>query len=393
MKEKLIAEIDDDKINYAVFCIDEKNQYKILAEKTSNNLGIKKGKIFSLEVASQIVSKDLRDIEKKLDKVFTNISVVINGDDFLCTNLTGFKKLNGSKVEKRDLEYILNEAKSSIIKNQEKNSILHILNSNFFLDKKKYDQIPLDVFGNHLSLHMTFISLPKNNLKNINMLFDNCDLKIERIINKPFACGINFINHKKNLRDFILINFDKEFTSISVYKNSALIFLKTLSFGTNMIYRDVVKLCSLELNEVQTIVNELDFNNFLDTGTKDLEKNFFNKSNFNKVSIQHFKNIVEARVEEMVKIIFNKNSTFFEDKYPETFLLFEDEKIRKKLGFYFQKSLKDENFHNTLDIYSHDNFTALKGAAELIYKGWHKEAIPFIHKKKSIISSFFSRFF
>ncbi len=393
MKEKLLAEINDDKINYAAFCIDEKNGYKILVEKTSKNLGINKGKIFNMKGASEIVSKDLRDIEKKLDKVFTNISVVINGDDFLCTNLTGFKKLNGSKVEKRDLEYILNEAKSSINKNQEKNSILHILNSNFFLDKKKYDQVPLDKFGDHLSLHMTFISLPKNHLKNINTLFENSDLKIERVINKPFACGINFINHKKNLKDFILINFDKEFTSISVYKNSSLIFLKTLPFGTNLIYRDVVKLCSLEQNEVESIIDELNFNNFLDTSAKELETKFFKESNLTKITIQHFKNIIEARIEEMVKIIFNKNSNFFEDKYPETFLLFEDEKIRKKLGFFFQKSFKDENFHNTLDIHSYDNFTVLKGAAELIFKGWHKEAIPFIHKKRSIISSFFSRFF
>ena len=73
MKEKLLAEINDDKINYAAFCIDEKNGYKILVEKTSKNLGINKGKIFNMKGASEIVSKDLRDIEKKLDKVFTNI--------------------------------------------------------------------------------------------------------------------------------------------------------------------------------------------------------------------------------------------------------------------------------------------------------------------------------
>ena len=58
------------------------------------------------------------------------------------TNITAFKKLNGAKVEKRDLDYILNEGKISVSKNEEKNSILHILNSNFYLDKKKRDKIP-----------------------------------------------------------------------------------------------------------------------------------------------------------------------------------------------------------------------------------------------------------
>ena len=65
------------------------------------------------------------------------------------------------KVEKRDLEYILNEAQISISQNQENNSILHIINSNFILDKIKKNKIPLNLHGDHLSLNMTFISLPK----------------------------------------------------------------------------------------------------------------------------------------------------------------------------------------------------------------------------------------
>ena len=36
---------------------------------------------------------------------------------------------------------------------------------------------------------------------------------------------------------------------------------------------------------------------------------------------------------------------------------------------------------------------SLNGAAELIVKGWEKEAIPVIQPKKSIISNFFSNLF
>ena len=224
MKEKLLAEINDDKINYAAFCIDEKNGYKILVEKTSKNLGINKGKIFNMKGASEIVSKDLRDIEKKLDKVFTNISVVINGDDFLCTNLTGFKKLNGSKVEKRDLDYILNEAKSSISKNQEKNSILHILNSNFIIDKIKQNKIPLNLFGEHLSMHMTFITIPNNNLKNINSVLNHNDLQIDRIVSKPFADSIYLLNQKKDLKNFVIIHVGDDLSTVSLYEDASLVF-------------------------------------------------------------------------------------------------------------------------------------------------------------------------
>ena len=140
-KEKLFAEIKDQEIRYAVFQSEENLNYKLILKKNSNNLGIKQGVIIDLDLASEIVSQDLREIEKKLGKTFSNINLIVNQREMSSTNITSFKKLNGAKVEKRDLDYILNEGKISVSKNDEKNSILHILNSNFYLDKKKREKI------------------------------------------------------------------------------------------------------------------------------------------------------------------------------------------------------------------------------------------------------------
>ena len=171
-KEKLIAEIAEDQIHYVIYEQDENLQQKVLTKKIFSNSGIKKGKILDFEYASKKIKKDLEILEKETNLIFKNVSVIINESDILSTNLSGFKKLNGSRVEKRDLDYILNEGKSAILKNQNQNSILHILNSNFFLDRRKKNKIPLNLHGDHLGLHMTFISLPKNNLKNIRALFN-----------------------------------------------------------------------------------------------------------------------------------------------------------------------------------------------------------------------------
>jgi len=229
-QERLIAEIADDQIRYVVYQQQADLEYKILNKKISENVGIKKGRILDFNYTSKKINEDIRNIESESKKFFKNISIVVNEPEVSCTNLTGFKKLNGSKVEKRDLDYILNEAKSSIVKNQEKNSILHILNSNFILDKIKQDKIPVDLHGDHLSLHMTFISLPTNNIKNIRALFDNSDLKIDRVISKPFVCGIDLLSKNQGLKNFVIINFDKEVSSISLYEDSSLVFLRTFPF-------------------------------------------------------------------------------------------------------------------------------------------------------------------
>lgn len=394
-QEKLIAEIAEDKIRYVIYQQDEKSEYKILKKKISENIGIKQGKILDFHYTANKINQDLKDLEKESDKIFRNISIIVNEPEISCTNLSGFKKLNGSKVEKRDLDYLLNEGKSSILKNQEKNSILHILNSNFILDKIKKNKIPVNLHGDHLSLHMTFISLPTNNLKNIRALFNNSDLKIDRVISKPLACGIDLLNKNKGAKNFVLINFDKEASSISLYEDSSLVFLKIFPFGTNSIYRDVIQLCSLKEKEVRIIMNKLDLTNVENEKNKYVEKDLFTESEFKKLSINHLNNIITARIKEMLDYIFNKNKNlnYINNKILRVHLFFEDKDILENLGKLFEESLKIDTTRTQIELLPLNEFSALSGAAELIFKGWDKEAIPLSHKKKSIISSFFEHFF
>ena len=140
--DKLFAEIKDQEIRYAVFEQEENLDYKLLLKKNSKNNGIKNGTINDLELASETVLKDLKDIEKNVNKIFETVNLIINQREMSSTNLTSFKKLNGAKVEKRDLDYILNEGKISISKNDTNNSVIHILNTNFYIDKKKEKKFP-----------------------------------------------------------------------------------------------------------------------------------------------------------------------------------------------------------------------------------------------------------
>ena len=390
MDEKLIIELDNDKIKYAVFKTNEDLDYKLVTNKISKNAGIKKGKIFDFEYSTKIINNDLHEIEKNVNRVFKNITVVLNQKDIFCTNLCGFKKLNGSKVEKRDLDYILNEAKNSVSGNQKNNSILHILNSNFILDKTKQEKAPLNIFGDHLSLHMTFVSIPDNNLKNIKEIFNHSDLKIERIISKPFAENINLLNSNKKLKNFISINIGNELSTISLCQDSSLVFFKTFPFGSNSIYNDINQLCSLSKNEAKIVIENLDNNK-----STYIDKKFFINSDYKKLSLNHFKEIINARVKEMIDYTFNNNKdiNYYEKKIGKINIFFEDINIYKNLGEIFKKyiDVKDEKI--LVENFTYNDFGTLYGAAELIFKGWPNEALPLSIKKKSIISGFFDRFF
>ena len=184
-------------------------------------------------------------------------------------------------------------------------------------------------------------------------------------------------------------------SSVSLYEDSSLTFLKTFPFGTNSIYRDITQLCLLKKDEIRLIFNELNFNNLQKERVKYLDKKFFIKSDFTKLSVNHLRNIIDSRIEEMINYIFNKNKNlnYLDNKVPFIYVFFEDKCVFNNLGDLFKNSLNIEQNKILSKWFPLDDFSALSGAAELILKGWHKEAIPFTNKKKSVISGFFSRFF
>ncbi len=393
-KEKLFAEINNEGIRYAVFQFDSGLNYKLIVKKNSKNSGIKNGTVEDLNIAAKIVAKDIKEIEKKLDKIFDSINLIINQKEMSSTNVTSFKNLNGAKVEKRDLDYMLNEGKISISRNEEKNSILHILNSNFYLDKKRREKIPLNVFGDHLGLQMTFVSLPKNNIKNIKNLFESNDLKVERLLCRPLLTGINLVSKNNSLKNFFLLNLDEELSTISVYENSSLVFFKTFSFGTNLIYRDLSQLCSIKYPEVISILNEINFSKNYENKKKYIDEKFFQESQFTKISISHFKDIIESRVQEMMNYLFNKNSNlnYFKNKLSHIYIVFENKIFNENLGEMFKENLDFNSEKISLKLIPLDDLSLL-GAAELTFRGWHAEAVPYVHEKKSLFAGVFSRLF
>ena len=110
----------------------------------------------------------------------------------------------------------------------------------------------------------------------------------------------------------------------------------------------------------------------------------------------HIKNIIEARIEEMIDISFNNNINIFNFKKSnrKIFLNIGNKDILKNLAKTITSKI---NLNSRVQILNkaqdEHNDISLINAAEIIVKGWDKEALPMIQPKKSIISRFFSSLF
>ena len=84
-------------------------------------------KITDYDVIYNLIKENIFLIEQKLNHTFTESILIINNFHFSFINLSGYKKLNGSKIVKDNITYILNSLKSAIDESEKKKKFFTFL--------------------------------------------------------------------------------------------------------------------------------------------------------------------------------------------------------------------------------------------------------------------------
>ena len=391
---KLFLEIDHSKYIFAVGDKDEKKNFVLIHKCIVPAQGIDEFKITNFDLIYKIIKENIYLIEQKLNFTFRDIILIINNLNASFVNLTGFKKLNGSQILKENITYILNSLKSNLNETEEKKTIVHIFNSRYFLDKKEIENLPIGLFGDFYSQELSFSLLNSNDYKNLNNIFNKCNLKIKKIFLKSFVEGSFRINKNEKLDTFFQINIEKNNSQIFYFENGALKFEQMFNFGSDLIIKDISKVTSLKIDIINEVLKSKNLIKDL-LENELIEKDFFKNKNYIKIKKKLILDIAEARIEEILNkiIIKNINFTSFNKKEKIIFLKISDEShfnsFKKIYSLLFSKNsnliLKFIERVKTEDL--------IKNANKLVHYGWNKEAIPVTHTKKSTITKFFDILF
>ena len=105
--------------------------------------------------------------------------------------------------------------------------------------------MPIGLFGNFYSQELSFLLIENNYYKNLNNLFNECNLRVKKLFLKVIK-GVNLINDYHNTDNFFLIEIGKTTSKIIFFENSALKFIQDFKFGTDLILNDISKIIGLE---------------------------------------------------------------------------------------------------------------------------------------------------
>jgi len=398
-----IIELGNKNIKCLIFKIENDNKAEILSTSTVSSQGFHNDIIINPTKASNTIRECISIAEKKAKIFLKKINVVLEQPDFMSTKFSKFKKIDGSKIHKDDIDFLLKEGKKQIMHNDKNQSIIHIFNYNYVVDGKTFIEEPIDVYADSLSHEMTFITAPKNNLKNINEAFIECDIEIERLISRTFALGAKLLKEEELENGCSLIDLDFDKISMGVFKNFALIHSITFSFGLSYVAKDIAKVCSLNIEEAENIKKNIDFsfekNSSLFDNNDYLKEIYFINSNFRKISKNLILNVVKARLDEIIEKLkkqlivpgFKTGSKYSHLIVGNGLNLLNIEKyFSKHLGEKI-KIKKESNIEANVEL--ENNFTSCLGALKIIKEGWETEAIPKTKDRNIEKIGFFAKFF
>lgn len=391
----LFIEIND--INYIFVAgqYDDNYNLKIIDITTAPIMNAKNDKFVNIEQLQNIVKKNIKLIENKLNYVFNEVTIILNKFDYSHVSISGYKKLNGSQVLKENISYILNSMKSIIKQNEKKKTILQIFNSKSILDGKVIDNLPIGSFGDFYIHELTFFLIKDSDLKNTKQVFEKNNLKVKKVLIKNFIEGTQLIDKINKEENFFKVKINKDNSSLSFFEKSSFKYVQHFKFGTNIILQDIMKVCAIDLEIINNILSDKYYNN-KDYEEKELiEEKYFNNKNYRKIRKKLILDIVNSRIEEITNIILNKNinTQIWRKKNYITYITLEDELIFNNFEKNFISIISKKNNCKTHFINEFEIDMSIIKAAHLENFGWKKEAIPIIQSKHSLITRIFKSLF
>jgi len=396
-----IIELGNFNIKCIIFEINN-NKVEIISNTIAPSEGMHNDTIVNLEKATNAIRSCIARAENKAKISLKKINLIFEQADFLCTKFSKHKNVDGSKIHKEDIEFLLNEAKKQLTHNDKKQSIIHIFNHNYVVDGKNFVEEPIDIYADKLSHEVTFITMPKNNLKNIDQVFVDCDIEIERLFSRIFALGVKLLNYNELKCGSAIFDLGSDKTSLGLFKNLALVHSITIPIGINHITKDISKVCSLDLEEAEKIRNDIDFSFHKNSKIFDennyLKNTYFIKSNFRKISKKLILDVIKSRLDEILDSLkmhlivpgFDLNSgiSFLITGGGSNLL-----NIDKYFSNFFETNVKKCPTDEPQNHYIEKNFSSCLGAIKIIKEGWETEAIPETQsnnlKKKGFLGKIF----
>ncbi len=145
---------------------------------------------------NSILKNLIIEVESEVSQSINQINILIENPLSFKINASIKKTMDKSSISKDQIEYLVQDLKQQISKNNNFININHILIDEIFVDGEKLHYLPLNKVCNSLVINVGFICFPKDFIISLKNLFTNYQIFFSSILCAQYAKS--FINHNFN---------------------------------------------------------------------------------------------------------------------------------------------------------------------------------------------------
>ena len=145
----------------------------------------------NLQELDKILENNILEIEKTTDEHLKEIFLMVDTANSISICLSLIKNNEYSKIKKKDVQYLIQDAKQQILRSYLDLNIVHIIVTKYFVDNIEYDYLPTSINCKKFSLDIKFICFPKNLTRGLMEVFSSHQIFINRMICTKYAKSLN----------------------------------------------------------------------------------------------------------------------------------------------------------------------------------------------------------
>ncbi|PKL72572.1 cell division protein FtsA [Candidatus Kuenenbacteria bacterium HGW-Kuenenbacteria-1] len=306
MQQKIITGIDigSSSIRIVIGQFDINEQIQIICAIEGPNNGMNRGVITNIEDAVSSISSVLEKTERITGTPIEHAFVGISGSHIISQpshGVVAIAKANG-EVEENDIERVINAAQTVITPpNYE---ILHIIPQTFTIDRQTGIKDPIGMSGIRLEVDAQIIEGLSSPIKNLTKCINRTGINVNDLVFSILATSEAVLNKRQKELGVAVINLGGATTSFIIFEEGDLITCGVLPIGSDHITSDIAIGLRISIDLAEKI--KLTYGTALPDQFKKEEKinlNEFDDNEKEAVSKKYIANIIEARVEEIFRMI------------------------------------------------------------------------------------------
>ena len=310
MQQEIITGIDigSSSIRIVIGQYDVNGQIQIISAVEGPSGGINRSVVTGIEDAVSSISSVLEKTERITGMPVENAFIGISGSHIISQpshGVVAIAKANG-EIEENDVERVINAAQTVITPpNYE---ILHIIPQTFTIDRQTGIKDPIGMSGIRLEVDAQIIEGLSSPIKNLTKCIDRTGVDIDDLVFSILATSEAVLNKRQKELGVAVINLGGATTSFIIFEEGDLITCGVLPVGGNHITSDIAIGLRISIDTAEKI--KLAYGSTFPDQFKKEEKinlNEFDPNEKEMVSKRYVAQIIEARVEEIFRMI---NSEF-----------------------------------------------------------------------------------